>query len=98
MSILFQSTLKVQTYLFELRQPSEPSPMSQESSTNTTNIFSSNGESVISRPLDLDEQHARAGIQNRPVDGAPIEEYYEIDRTATQIKEHNFKRVGYIGI
>jgi hypothetical protein len=64
-------------------------PMSQEA---TTNLFSSNAEAVITRPVDLEEQGRRAGAQRREED-LSIEEFYEIEETSTQIRENGFKRV-----
>ncbi|PVG00331.1 diphthamide biosynthesis protein [Serendipita vermifera] len=63
--------------------------MSQEA---TTNLFSSNAEAVITRPVDLEEQERRVGAQRREED-LSIEEFYEIEETSAQIREHGFKRV-----
>jgi hypothetical protein len=54
--------------------------------------FSSDAEAVIARPLDLEEQEKRTGIQ-RKEDDLSIAEFYEIDQTATEIQSRQLKRV-----
>jgi hypothetical protein len=58
-------------------------------------VFSSNAEAIITRPLDLEEQEKRAGIQHKEADSS-IAEFYEIVQTATEIQSRQLKRV--IGI
>jgi hypothetical protein len=55
--------------------------------------FSSDAEAVIARPLDLEEQEKRTGIQRRKEDDLSIAEFYEIDQTATEIQSRQLKRV-----
>ena len=54
--------------------------------------FSSDAEAVIARPLDLEEQERRTGIQRKEGD-LSIAEFYEIDQTATEIQSRQLKRV-----
>jgi hypothetical protein len=55
--------------------------------------FSSDAEAAIARPLDLEEQERRTGIQRRKEDDLSIAEFYEIDQTATEIQSRQLKRV-----
>ncbi|KAG9057785.1 Diphthamide biosynthesis protein 2 [Serendipita sp. 407] len=54
--------------------------------------FSSNDEAAITRPLDLEEQEKRTGIQRRE-ENVAIEEFYEIEETVAQIQQRQFKRI-----
>lgn len=54
--------------------------------------FSSNAEAVITRPLDLAEQEKRTGIQRKEAD-LSIAEFYDIDRTSSEIQSRLLKRV-----
>lgn len=53
-------------------------------SSDQTTSFSSTGEDVISRTIDIDHIHSRAG---------GLDEFYEIQRTADEIVSGDFKRV-----
>lgn len=54
--------------------------------------FSSNAEAVITRPLDLAEQEKRTGIQRKEAD-LSIAEFYDIDRTSSEIQSRLLKRI-----
>ncbi|CCA66417.1 related to DPH2-diphtheria toxin resistance protein [Serendipita indica DSM 11827] len=51
-----------------------------------------NDQAAITRPLDLEEQAQRIGVQRRDQSLA-IEEFYEIHETALQIQHHGFRRI-----
>ncbi|KAJ2933761.1 hypothetical protein H1R20_g3331, partial [Candolleomyces eurysporus] len=53
-------------------------------SSEQTTSFSSTGEDVIARTIDIDQVHGRAG---------DLEDFYEIQRTADEIVAGDFKRI-----
>jgi hypothetical protein len=59
---------------------------------NMSAAFSSDAQAIIARPLDLEAQEKRTGIQ-RKEDDLSISDFYEIVQTAAEIQSRQLKRV-----